>query len=341
MMNPLKPTLSLCALLSLAACGPLEDEGPFPGDALARQEQEAISSCVAPTAAQCWKMLPTDTNFGGRTTAWNAAHYALRPNSPTKSSLVVMLHGVGSSAGNFYHSTGYATATTSFFASAVNKGYRVLGLSHRNSPNIREVCGTNVDCHLPTRRTFITGVVQPGSAVTDMGYYDGIEARLIRLLVTLRDGQDPSGGWGAYLTPSNCTGTRNTAIPCDIVWNKLIVAGHSQGAGHAAVIGKDHLVDTVVMLAGPTDRTPEQTVPSYTLASSGLATPAGGGNYRGLVHVKDTFVTASTIHWDASRLNAGAYGKTTTSTADHCGTSPHSCVIESDSFYATWQGFWP
>ncbi|WNG41422.1 hypothetical protein F0U61_52820 [Archangium violaceum] len=340
-MNPLKKSLPLCALLALAACGPFEDEAPVSRDDISTREQEALSACQAPANAKCWAMLPTDTNFGGRTTAWNRPHYALRPNTPTKSNLVVMLHGAGSSAGNFYHINEHTTAQTSFFASAVNKGYRVVGITHRNSPNIREVCGTNVECHLPTRRTFITGVVQPGSAVTDMGYYDGIEARLIRLLVFMRDSQDPAGGWGAYLTPSNCTGTKNTAIPCDIVWNKLIVAGHSQGAGHAAVIGKDHPVDTVVMLAGPTDRTPAQTVPSYTLASSGLATPAGGGNYRGLVHTQDSFLTASTTHWGSTRLNAGTYGKTTSSADVRCIESPHTCVIDSDSFYTTWQGFWP
>ncbi|MFP2903870.1 hypothetical protein ACLESD_02115 [Pyxidicoccus sp. 3LFB2] len=341
-MQLLKQAVPLFAALALMGCGPVDDDNvpPESPKELGVEEQSTVSACTGPTNSKCWKIPPLDTDFGGATTTWNSPHYVLRPNTPSKAHLVVMLHGVNGTAGGFA-STSYATANTTFYASAVNKGYRTIGLTHRNSPNVREICGTNMDCHLPTRRTYITGVTQPGSAVTGMGYYDGIEARLIRVLVYLRNTQDPTGGWGAYLTPADCTGTKNSTKPCTLVWSNLVVAGHSQGAGHAAVIGKDHLVDTVVMVAGPTDHYSNTSFPGYTLASSGLATPAGGGNYRGLVHTNDGFETAALKHWGADRLNLGTYGKTTSITTDGCGTSAHNCVVQADELYSVWQGFWP
>ncbi|QRK06225.1 hypothetical protein JQX13_39900 [Archangium violaceum] len=228
----------------------------------------------------------------------------------------------------------------------------MIGLTHRATPNIRTSCdgvSAGADCFVQTRRTFITGVFQEGALESlrgKMNYYDGIEARLIRVLVFLRDTQDTSGGWGSYLSPSNCNGTRNATAPCSIVWEKLIVAGHSQGAGHAAVIARDHTVDTVVMLAGPTDHRGKTIFPSYTL-SGGLATPAGGGNYRGLVHTDEEFYTAATTHWGPDRLNAGSHGHTTSNTTENCysATRPnvpaHSCVVTNDMFYGIWESFWP
>jgi hypothetical protein len=52
---------------------------------------------------------------------------------------------------------------------------------------------------------------------------------------------DPKGGWGQFLTNGSP------------VWSRIIVAGHSQGSGHAAYIGTLFKVDRVLMFSGPQD----------------------------------------------------------------------------------------
>jgi hypothetical protein len=52
---------------------------------------------------------------------------------------------------------------------------------------------------------------------------------------------DPGGGWGEFVSDGKP------------LWSHIIVAGHSQGAGHAAYIGKLYGVDRVLMFSGPQD----------------------------------------------------------------------------------------
>jgi hypothetical protein len=70
---------------------------------------------------------------------------------------------------------------------------------------------------------------------------NSIENRLIKLLLYL-ERKHPREGWGQYLGPGG-----------EIVWNKVAVAGHSQGGGHAAIIAKFHTVARVIMLGSPKD----------------------------------------------------------------------------------------
>ena len=88
-----------------------------------------------------------------------------------------------------------------------------------------------------------------------------IAQRLIRLLTYLHF-QNPEKGWDKYLT----TITEEEAIstPSDSIilqgeksfiatvnWSKIILSGHSQGAGHAAYIAKNRIVGRVVLFSGP------------------------------------------------------------------------------------------
>lgn len=67
-------------------------------------------------------------------------------------------------------------------------------------------------------------------------------------------------------------------------WEKLVVAGHSQGSGHAAYLGKRHRLRAVVMLAGPQD-TSERGLSPW-LFGEGATEPE---NFLALLHRDDFF----------------------------------------------------
>jgi hypothetical protein len=70
---------------------------------------------------------------------------------------------------------------------------------------------------------------------------DGIENRLAKLLAYLA-AHDPDRHWDQFLDSS-----RQPA------WEKIAVAGSSQGGGHAYVLGKIHTLARVIMFASPKD----------------------------------------------------------------------------------------
>lgn len=88
------------------------------------------------------------------------------------------------------------------------------------------------------RRAIVTGAAVSSKVKVDPA--NSILNRFTKLLAYLVK-HDPSGGWGEYFSHG------------EPVWSRIIVAGHSQGAGHAAYIGKMFRVDRVLMFSGPQD----------------------------------------------------------------------------------------
>ena len=84
----------------------------------------------------------------------------------------------------------------------------------------------------------ITGA--PVSAKVKISAANSILNRFQKLLIYLVK-HDPRGGWGQFVKNDRP------------VWPHIIVAGHSQGSGHAAYIGKLFRVDRVLMFSGPQD----------------------------------------------------------------------------------------
>lgn len=314
--------------------------GPEPASeapAVAHVEQ-GVSSCAGPTGALCRFVTPTEVGTPGAGNYLDP-HVVIRPTAPTKAELVVFLPGTGGRPENSL-SGNFADADHSIYASAVSKGYRVIGLTYQNSPAIGQLCGNDDACYLATRRTLITGDVQPGSAVTTMNREDAIIPRLTRLLVYLRDTGDPAGGWGSFLGNPSCT------LLCRINPAKLIISGHSQGGGHAGVIGKDYGVRRVVMLASPCDAL-GAVGPIASWTQPPFTTPPGADTYRGLIargqtstgYTLDLCDPDAPQHWAPERMNA-QWSRITSSTG-LCPTDPHACVIRDAQFFTQWQNLWP
>lgn len=141
-------------------------------------------------------------------------------------------------------------------------GYRTIGLSYdtrfdpgaadnANTPNVDErICLGKPDCaacYGPAREEIIIG--EPTSPYLPIQAGDSVIRRLFQLLQKLHqddmldDRNDEH--WDSHLDLSN------TVMP--IVWRNIIVAGFSQGAGHAAFIALKYGARGLVMLDGGYD----------------------------------------------------------------------------------------
>jgi len=119
---------------------------------------------------------------------------------------------------------------------AANLGYHAIGLTYPNSEAINTICLTTNDttCHSRARLEVFDGEDRHSSVNVDAN--NCIERRTLKLLQYLNI-TFPSENWGQYYSGNQ------------ILWNKIIVSGHSQGGGHAGIISKIKLVDRVVMFA--------------------------------------------------------------------------------------------
>ena len=137
-------------------------------------------------------------------------------------------------------------------------GYHAISLDYENkvetAPLGHTLDNTVFDHY---RDTIVTG--DPGSEKIKVNPANSILNRFQKLLVYLA-AHDPSGEWNEFV--------RNGQP----VWNRIIVAGHSQGSGHAAYIGKLFRVDRVFIFSGPQDYLDDLHAPAPWLARKS-ATP--------------------------------------------------------------------
>jgi pimeloyl-ACP methyl ester carboxylesterase len=179
---------------------------------------------------------------------------------PARGQLLVFLPGTG--------------ATTSdqdeFGRTAASLGYHVVYLMYPNDVPAA-VCQDDEDEN--TFERFRREIIQGGDfdpRVT-VERVDSIENRLLKLIEWLAANR-AAEGWAQFLD-------RN-----EPAWARVVLAGHSQGGGHAQLLAKDHAVARVVVLGSPKD---------YSLRHGRPAAWYGGGatpkaRMFALVHEQDT-----------------------------------------------------
>jgi hypothetical protein len=137
---------------------------------------------------------------------------------------------------------------------AASLGYHVIGLMFQNNVGIDTACKVRAgrveqppaDCSGDTRLEVLEGQPYPSSRA-HVTRANGIYNRLTKVLIYLSDTPKYEGeGWSRFLELDE-DGQR---VP---KWSQIAVAGHSQGAGQAALIAKLWHVNRVVMLSGPPD----------------------------------------------------------------------------------------
>ncbi|MCI0749568.1 MAG: hypothetical protein L0Y32_03335 [Nevskiales bacterium] len=167
---------------------------------------------------------------------------------------------------------------------AADIGYHGVGLMYPNDESINEaICATDNGvpaselnaCKEDVRVEIITG--EDVTPYVDVDRANSIENRLIKLLEYLHQ-QYPSEGWDTYLT--SLTGGAPK-------WDRIVVAGNSQGGGHAAMLGKLYRVARVNIFSS---------LEPATWTTEVLVTPAS--DYFGFVHTEDPRYGAFVNSWD-------------------------------------------
>lgn len=123
---------------------------------------------------------------------------------------------------------------------AANNGFHSIVLSYRNGIAAKSACKDipDTNCYLNFRKEIIEGIDY--STEVSVNPANSINNRLLKLLQYLTQNY-PGQNWDQYYSGST------------IAWNKIIVSGHSQGGGHAAIIGITQPVKRVLMFASPND----------------------------------------------------------------------------------------
>lgn len=189
-------------------------------------------------------------------------HLALYQADAPRRRLMLMLEGTGASA------TGMR-GVDSVFATL---GLQVVSLDYPNTV-ISTVCAHSKDtaCSDHFRQEIVTGA--PVSGLVAVDSVNCIISRFTALLRYLIR-TDSAGRWDRFLRHGQPR------------WDRIVVAGHSQGSGHAAYLGKLFGVDRVLIFSGPQDYLADLGMPSPWLKMKSATPP---GHYYAFLHLQDPF----------------------------------------------------
>lgn len=231
----------------------------------------------------------TPAESGAASTGENAnkEQYALEPVGVPKGALVLQLNGSGGSpAGQI------ADPSRNFYNAAAQAGFHVIGLAYRSAQAIGAVCLNAPACFEPTRTSVITGVFVAGAApgLATIRLDEGIVWRLEAALRVLA-ADHPAAGWDQFLVDPTAPDPAQR-----IAWGKLVASGHSQGGGHAALLGKLYPLRQVLQLSSTCDEVGGTPAP-WTMGPSGFLTDPAT-KYVGLGSPADTICPAHVAVWN-------------------------------------------
>jgi hypothetical protein len=124
---------------------------------------------------------------------------------------------------------------------AAELGFHTVSLAYPNWPPVRDLLAGETDPLVAgsIRREPLYGVDEyPGITVD---FANSVQNRLAALLAQ-QHAAHPDEGWGQFLS--------DVATPA---WSQIVVGGHSQGAGHAAYLTRDHELAGALLFGGPGD----------------------------------------------------------------------------------------
>jgi hypothetical protein len=197
---------------------------------------DKVTSCpYSPIAYNC-------TDY--KNNVWNQPSLAAAPSSiaSSKQLCMVFLPGTKGYPGKYRNGV--------FSSIAALQTIHVIGLSYVSSPfsvsKANFLCGNGSDttdssvsnCLDTFHSTVAFG--ETLSSIWPLTYDQSITARLISVLSTLNKSK-PLDGWNSFFDEGG------------IRWGNIIIAGHSQGAGHSAYVAFAKKVANVVLLSGPQD----------------------------------------------------------------------------------------
>ncbi|WPO89265.1 BPSS1187 family protein [Chryseobacterium sp. HR92] len=186
------------------------------------------------TSYKILKIKPSETDPSVRN--WDSVHVVYYDRSIKNNKILLWLTGTNGSTSHI---------PLNFFKTALAQGYRIIALSFISTPGVSQICVGNklnedINCAAEFRRKRIYGDIDFLS-IPDQ-YEDAIVPRLVKLLQYLLK-NDKEGLWSQYLYHS-------TNKP---VWNKIAIAGQSQGGGMAEFIAQHESVARILSFSGGWD----------------------------------------------------------------------------------------
>ena len=190
-------------------------------------------------------------------------HFVVASEGGSGADLLVFLPGTGGRP-EFY---------TTFLRYAGTQGHHAIGLAYPNVDAVNDLCAAapSPTCHEDVRVEVITG--QARSPLVGVDATNSIDNRLRAILVWLA-ANFPAEGWGGFLSNGEPR------------WERITVAGHSQGGGHAAMIARLRRVGRAVLFSS--------TEPAPWTTSS-FATPKS--QLYGFVHRQEQSYAGITTSW--------------------------------------------
>jgi len=168
--------------------------------------------------------------------AWDTAHIIYYDPNIKTNKILLWLTGTNGTTNNI---------PVEFFKTALAQGYRIIALSFISTPAVAQICvgdmlDLNIDCAAAFRQKRIYGD-NDFSLISDEPQ-DAIIPRFVKLLQWLVK-NDAAANWSQYL---NHDGSKP-------VWNKIAIAGQSQGGGMAAFIAKREELARMISFSGGWD----------------------------------------------------------------------------------------
>jgi len=203
------------------------------------------------------------------TTNLNNHYVSFNGSVPSKGQLFVFLPGTGGVAFNYLEINN----------TAADLGFHAINLTYPNDDAVNTLCGgtnSDLDCYGNIRMETVDGTDR--SPLVNVNRANSIENRLIKLLIYLRN-TFPGLGWQQFLTADS-----------KLIWSKIVIAGHSQGGGHAGIIGRYHGVARVLMFAA-TDFNARANAPANWIAvPDSTPNATGAARFWGFGHQQDEMV---------------------------------------------------
>jgi hypothetical protein len=215
---------------------------------------------------------------------FNNNHYAVvDPAMTSRGRLVIFLPGTGAIPFHYRE----------FPQNAANLGFHALGLMYPNGSAINALCAQNAPLDADAAGNARLEVIDGTDRVNflNVDSVNCIQNRLLKALQYLH-ATYATRGWNQFYSGST------------LLWSKLIVCGHSQGAGMAAMLAKTRVTNRCVMFTDM-DWWVAGNRP-YNWMSSASQTPVDRWYF--LAHERDQFLDFTEMQASATALDVTRYG---------------------------------
>lgn len=182
--------------------------------------------------------------------------------------------------------TGPGDVMRSFDSVAAIEGYHAISLDYPNNRNTASlVNSTDKEAFDKFRQEIDFGT--PVSDSVNVDTLNSIVNRITKLVIYLAKTR-PIEGWNYFLDGDH------------ILWERVTLAGHSQGAGHVSYIAHAFRVHKVIMLSGPQDFLEHFDMPAPWLSAPSKTSYS---SYYSFLHDRDAYNTQRQIRDDLATMH--------------------------------------